>query len=90
MLEYTERKFELLKTQDGILLAQQSSAIGPYADSWDYPGSSYLWLGDTETIERAQLNREQVAEFALRLTLWAADASMRLREDPKQAAEVEK
>ena len=86
-LSYTERNFEVLKDKDGVMLAQQASTISnDYPDAFDYPGSSYLWIGnlvsDTEAT-RSRLNREEVAELALRLTLWSADASMRLREDPK-------
>ena len=48
-------------------LVQQSSAIGDYADSFDKPGSSYLWLGDDH-----HLNREEVRELIRHLSKWCA------------------
>ena len=46
-------------------LVQESSAIGDYPDSWDKPGSSFLWIGEDH-----QLNREQVEELAGYLRNW--------------------
>lgn len=46
-------------------LAQQSSAIGDYPDSFDRPGTSFLWLGDHH-----HLNREEVAALVERLSRW--------------------
>lgn len=49
----------------------QSSAIGNYPDSFDKPGSSYLWIG-----ENHHLNREQVAELATALQLWLSTGKL--------------
>ncbi len=46
-------------------LAQESSTIGDYPDSFDRPGSSRLWIGADH-----HLNREQVAEFIAHLQHW--------------------
>lgn len=46
-------------------LVGQSSAVGNYPDSWDRPGSSYLWVG-----EHHHLNREEVAELVAVLQRW--------------------
>lgn len=46
-------------------LISESSAIGDYADSFDNPGSSYLWIGDNH-----HLNREEVTELAARMNHW--------------------
>lgn len=54
-----------VEPHDDIRLASQSSAIGEYEDSWDRPGSSFLWIGDNH-----HLNREQVAEFVEYLNRW--------------------
>lgn len=59
-------------------LVQHSSAIGDYADSWDRPGTSYLWVGD-----RHHLNREEVAQLILHLESWLMTGSLEI--DDKQA-----
>lgn len=70
-LSKSNRGFDFLKhnryvePHDDIRLASQSSAIGECEDSWDRPGSSYLWIGDNH-----HLNREQVAEFVGYLNRW--------------------
>ena len=46
-------------------LIQESSAVDEYEDSWDKPGSSYLWVGD-----HAHLNREEVKELINRMQYW--------------------
>lgn len=46
-------------------LIQESSAIGDYDDSFDRPGSSYLWVGQDH-----HLNREDVAELISQLHHW--------------------
>lgn len=46
-------------------LIQESSAVGDYEDSFDKPGSSYLWVGEDH-----HLNREEVAELVERMTIW--------------------
>jgi hypothetical protein len=58
----TERGFRYItdfnypdRKEDIIL--QESSAIGKYKDSFDIPGSSFLWVG-----RNFHLNREEVKE----------------------------
>lgn len=46
-------------------LVGESSAIGDYDDSFDKPGSSFLWVG-----EEHHLNREEVAELIVNLKRW--------------------
>lgn len=46
-------------------VAGESSAIGEYDDSFDRPGSSYLWIG-----EHHHLNRKQVTQLRDALTNW--------------------
>lgn len=46
-------------------LISESSAIGNHENSWDEPGSSYLWVGDDH-----HLNREQVRELIERMQHW--------------------
>lgn len=44
----TARGFDLIEFRDRNSHAcslQQSSAVGAYEDSWEKPGSSFLWLG---------------------------------------------
>jgi len=46
-------------------VVQQSSAIGDYDDSFQRPGSSYLWLG-----ESLHLDRDQVRELTVLMQNW--------------------
>jgi len=68
----TERGFVIVThpaygDEDGApeRLIQESSAIGDDEDSFDNPGSSYLWVG-----ENHHLNREEVRELISRLEHW--------------------
>lgn len=56
-------------------LVAQSSAIGDYGDSFDRPGSSYLWIGRYH-----HLNRDEVREFVGLLNLWLETGSLERRE----------
>lgn len=56
-----------------VRLVQQSSAIGSYDDSWDKPGSSFLWIG-----EHHHLNREEVAQLVEHLQSWLATGRLEL------------
>lgn len=53
-------------------LVAESSAIGDYADSWDRPGTSFLWVGEAH-----HLNREEVAELVERLENWLDHGSLK-------------
>jgi hypothetical protein len=70
-LEKSERGFMFLLHEqyrtphEDDRLASESSAIGDYPDSFDRPGSSFLWIGDNH-----HLNREEVAEFVSHLQRW--------------------
>ncbi len=46
-------------------LIQESSAIGDYENSYNNPGSSYLWIGQDH-----HLNREDVRELINRMQYW--------------------
>ena len=46
-------------------VVQESSAIGDYEDSFDCPGSSFLWVGND-----FHLNREEVSELVRYLETW--------------------
>jgi hypothetical protein len=54
-------------------LAQQSSAVGEYADAMDRPGSSFLWIGD-----KHHLNREEVADLIRHLQAWVKTGTLEL------------
>jgi len=60
---------------DGTIerVAQHSSAIGDYKDSFDKPGSSYLWVG-----ENHHLNREEVKELVKHLKNWLKTGSLEM------------
>jgi len=51
--------------EDSLRVLQQSSAIGDYDDSFDVPGSSFLWVG-----EHHHLNREEITELSKYLVDW--------------------
>jgi hypothetical protein len=65
----TERGFIMVECRtnsgDYRRLVQESSAIGPYDDAIDNPGSSYLWVGEDH-----HLNREDVRELIRQLQHW--------------------
>ena len=44
-----------LNPHDNIQILQESSAIGDYDDSWDKPGSSYLWVGADHHLDRDEV-----------------------------------
>ena len=46
-------------------LASRSSAVGNYEDSFERPGTSFLWIGDLH-----HLDREEVSEFVKYLKHW--------------------
>lgn len=46
-------------------LIQESSAVGDYPDSFNKPGSSFLWVG-----EKHHLNREEVQELINKMQHW--------------------
>lgn len=46
-------------------VVRESSAIGDYHDSFNSPGSSYLWVGDNH-----HLNREEVANLIEHMQDW--------------------
>jgi len=75
----TERGFGVLEHEGyppgkGLLrLAQHSSAIGPYPDSFDRPGTSYLWIGRDH-----HLDREEVAELIRHLSAWVETGTLEL------------
>lgn len=54
-------------------LVQESSAIGDYADSWDNPGSSFLWIGQDH-----HLNREEIGRLIEELQYWLDKKRLRM------------
>lgn len=52
-------------------LAAQSSAVGDYHDSFDRPGTSFLWIG-----YHHHLNREEVRQFIKHLQAWVDTGSL--------------
>ena len=58
---------EYPNTGEETRLVQQSSIIGNDENSWDIPGSSYLWIGADH-----HLNREEVRQLIKYLARWCA------------------
>ena len=54
-------------------LIQESSAIGDYDDSFDKPGSSFLWVGQDH-----HLNREEVEELIGRMQYWLSTGRLQV------------
>jgi hypothetical protein len=83
--ETTERGFQRITHreyphgEEEPRIVQQSSAIGCYHDSFDKPGSSFLWIGKSH-----RLNREEVAELVERMKHWLATG--RLFDPPEQSS----
>lgn len=81
-VERTERGFEIVRhlsyANDPVeeRLVQASSVIGEeYADAWDRPGTSALWIGSN-----LHLYREEVAELVSHLQAWLATGSLVVKE----------
>jgi len=73
----TPRGFELIEFVDEngeTCHLQQSSVIGDYADAFDRPGSSAVWLGTSR--KRMHLSREQVREVVDHLARWMETGSL--------------
>lgn len=94
-IETTERGFNYSKFKDHNgreCSLQQSSAIGDYEDSWDRPGSSFVWLGVDEAPEglgtRMHLDRRQVGEICRRLENWFETGSLMYQEEIMEAHET--
>jgi len=64
---------EYLEPNSETVLVSESSAIGDYEDSFDNPGSSYLWFGDNH-----HLDREQVAQVVKALNNWLENKRLEL------------
>lgn len=70
-VEYSSRGFQYVMHERytephvPMRLIAQSSVIGDYNDSFDRPGSSYVWIGDNH-----HLNREEAAELVKHLQSW--------------------
>jgi hypothetical protein len=80
--EKTERGFvvvmhEKYQNKQGEMtrLIQESSAIGDYEESFDRPGSSYLWVGQDH-----HLNRDEVAELIIRMQHWLETGKLKVDE----------
>jgi len=73
----TNRGFSIINhpTRDNVpkieRLVQESSAVGDYEDSFDKPGSSYLWFGPDH-----HLDREEVEELIGHLQRWLRTGSL--------------
>ena len=56
----TSRGFRVLQhpsfiCQQKVQLLAEASAMGPYPDSVDNPGSSYLWIGHAHRLDREEV-----------------------------------
>ena len=64
---------EYLNPENETTIVSESSAIGYYDDSFDNPGSSYLWFG-----EKHHLDREQVEKVVEALNNWLENKRLEL------------
>ena len=56
-------------------MIQESSAIGDYENSFQKPGSSFLWVG-----ENHHLNREEIKELVERMEYWLKSGRLKVDE----------
>ena len=56
---------EYLRPHENKPIIAESSAIGDYEDSFERPGTSFLWIG-----EHHHLNREEVRELVDTMNHW--------------------
>lgn len=63
-------------------LVQASSAIGDYEDSFEIPGSSYLWIGCDH-----HLDREEVKELIDVMQHWLDHKRLPIKEDTTDKGE---
>lgn len=98
-IELSERGFRFLKKRNYSVRPQEtrvvseSSAIGPYDDSMENPGSSYLWVGNDH-----HLNREESRTLALAILHWTIHGKLpddselqrflQLSEEPESTTEL--
>lgn len=91
-LTTTQRGFQILEhptyppesgTAMSQRLLQQSSAVGDYADSWDKPGSSYLYVGESH-----HLDRDEVRRLVAHLQAWLETGSLELCRDNPESCET--
>ena len=61
-------------------LIWESSVIGDYENSFDVPGSSFLWVGEFH-----HLNREEVAELIKRMQYWLDNGRLEITEGDQQS-----
>ena len=57
-------------------LLQESSMIGDYENSWDEPGSSFLWIGPDH-----HLNREEVREMIEHMQYWLDNGRLKMKDE---------
>lgn len=81
--EKTDRGFIVIlhekyqnKSGETTRLIQESSAIGDYENSFNCPGSSYLWIGNDH-----HLNREEVADLITRMQYWLETGRLKMDDD---------
>ena len=79
--EETERGFirvmhEKYQNKPGEItcLVQESSAIGDRDDSFENPGSSFLWVGNDH-----HLNRDEIRDLINRMQYWLDTKRLELR-----------
>lgn len=79
--DHTKRGFGVLlhpkyvNEKEEVRIVGTSSAIGDYEDSFDNPGSSFLWVG-----EHHHLNRAEVRELITHLEAWCLTGSLEVKE----------
>ena len=80
IVTYSSRDFEWIEREsypdkETMPLVRASSAIGNYENSFDNPGSSFLWVG-----KDFHLNREEVAELIQHMQAWLDTGSLVVEE----------
>lgn len=68
----THEKYTEPNTDERII--QESSVIGDYENSFQKPGSSFLWVG-----ENHHLDREEIKELVERMEYWLKNGRLEVK-----------
>lgn len=72
-----KRGFTVISNNADEQIIKESSAVGDYKDSYDNPGSSYLWVSDQ------QVDRKEAKQLIKHLKHWLKNKTLFIDGDKK-------